>query len=187
MTFGGDPDAAYRIARCFQKNYKRFSLYAPFHCKSAGTLIATGAHQLVMSDLAELGPLDVQMPKKDELLEQQSGLTVVDTLNSLQEKALSLFEQFFLSIQARSEGAIALRTAADIATKMTTGLFESLYSQVDPIHVGEAGRAMRIAGYYGNRLLSEGRKHQPANVRISYEWVPISRLCDRSMGSRREV
>ena len=49
VTFGGDPNAAYRIARCFQMNYTRFLFHAPFHCKSAGTLVATGAHELVMS------------------------------------------------------------------------------------------------------------------------------------------
>ena len=156
ITPGGDPNAAYRIARCLQRKYKRLALYAPYHCKSSGTLIATGAHELIMSDLAELGPLDIQMSKKDELWEQQSGLTVADTLISLQEKALILFEHFFLSIQAKSDGAISLRTAADIATRMATGLFEPLYRQVDPIHVGEAGRAMRIAGDYGERLLGVG-------------------------------
>ena len=156
ITPGGDPNSAYRIARCLQRKYKRLSLYAPFYCKSSGTLIATGAHELVMSDFAELGPLDIQMSKKDELWEQQSGLTVADTLISLQEKALTFFEHFFLSIQAKSDGAISLRTAADIATRMATGLFEPLYRQVDPIHVGEAGRAMRIAGDYGERLLSVG-------------------------------
>ena len=156
VTSGGDPNAAYQIARGLQRKYKRFSLYAPYHCKSSGTLIATGAHELVMSDLAELGPLDIQMSKKDELWERQSGLTVADTLISLQEKALTFFEHFFLSTQRKSDGAISLRTAADIATRMATGLFEHLYSQVDPIHVGEAGRAMRIAGDYGERLLRVG-------------------------------
>ena len=39
---------------------------------------------------------------------------------------------------------------------MAKGLFEPLYSQVDPLHVGEAGRAMRVAEYYGQRLLRRG-------------------------------
>ena len=88
VTLGGDPNAAYRIARCLQMNYTKFLFYAPFHCKSAGTLVATGAHELVISNQGELGPLDVQLSKKDELVERQSGLTVTDTLNSLQDKAL---------------------------------------------------------------------------------------------------
>ena len=81
----------------------------------------------------------------------------MDTLTSLQEKALATFEDFFLSIKARSGDTITLRTATDIATAITTGLFAPLYSQVDPLHIGEAGRALRIAGQYGERLLNYGQ------------------------------
>ena len=69
VTTGGDADPAYRIARCLQTKYERFFLYVSGYCKSAGTLVATGAHELVISDHGELGPLDVQMSKKDELWE----------------------------------------------------------------------------------------------------------------------
>ena len=157
ITLGGDAGAAYQIARNLQSNYEKFVLFVSGYCKSAGTLVATGAHELVIANHGELGPLDVQLSKKDELWELQSGLTVTDTLNSLQERALITFERFFLTIKARSGGTITLNTATDIATAMTTGLFSQLYSQVDPLHVGEATRAMRIAGDYGNRLLERGR------------------------------
>ena len=80
---------------------------------------------------------------------------MTDTLHSMQQEALLAFEQFFLTIKARSGGTITLKTATDIATAMTTGLFSQLYRQVDPLNVGEAGRAMRIAGEYGKRLLEQ--------------------------------
>ena len=157
VTMGGDADPAYRIARCLQTKYERFSLYVSGYCKSAGTLVALGAHELIMSDHGELGPLDVQMSKKDELWETQSGLTVMDTLAALKDNAFSAFETFFLHTKAKSSGSITLRTASQIATEITTGLFAPLYSQVDPLHIGEAGRAMSIAGHYGRRLLLDGR------------------------------
>jgi ClpP class serine protease len=47
-TSGGSANAAYQIARLFQKIYKRFFLCAPSYCKSAGTLIALGAHHLLV-------------------------------------------------------------------------------------------------------------------------------------------
>ena len=153
VTTGGDADSAYRIARCLQRKYERFILYVSGYCKSAGTLVATGAHELVISDHGELGPLDVQMSKKDELWQMQSGLTIMDTLSALQDNALNAFENFFLEIMAKSGGTITLKTAAEISTEMTTGLFRPLYNQVDPLHIGEAGRAMSIAGRYGRRLL----------------------------------
>lgn len=65
--------------------YERFTLFVSGLCKSAGTLVAVGAHELIMSDYGELGPLDVQMPKQDAVWEMQSGLTVMSTLNTLTE------------------------------------------------------------------------------------------------------
>lgn len=160
VTGGGDPDAAYRIARFLQKNYEKFYLYVSGYCKSAGTLVATGAHEIIMSDQGELGPLDVQMVKKDELWESQSGLTVTDTLMTLRNNALHTFEAIFLTLKRKSEGTITLMTATQIATEMTTKLFAPIYGQVDPLHVGEVGRAMSIATEYGRRLLEEGQNIQ---------------------------
>ena len=155
VTFGGDADAAYRIARCLQNHYEKFSLYVSGICKSAGTIVAVGAHELVISDHGELGPLDVQMSKKDELWEYQSGLTVMDALTALKDNAFNAFEQIFLDIKRKSGDTITLRTATEIATDMTEGMFAPLYAQIDPIHIGEAARAMSIAGHYGKRLLGQ--------------------------------
>ena len=152
VTFGGDPDAAFRIARCLQGKYEKFYLYVTGPCKSAGTLVALGAHELIFSDFGEPGPLDVQMSKKDEIFEQQSGLTVMDAITTLNEKAYAAFNEFFLETKG-GPGSITMHSAAEIATQLTTGLFAGLYSQIDPMHVGEAGRAMKIADRYGIRLL----------------------------------
>ena len=156
VTNGGEGGAAYRIARLLQSHYETFTIFATGYCKSAGTLLATGAHELIMSDHAELGPIDVQISKRDELWEMESSLTIMDTLTTLQQKALSACEAFFLALSAKSGGSITLRTATDIATAMTTGLFTPMYSQINPLHLGEAGRAMRIAESYGESLLAGG-------------------------------
>lgn len=59
VTEGGDADAAFRMARCLQSKYEKFTIFVSGYCKSAGTLLAIGAHELVFSDHGELGPLDV--------------------------------------------------------------------------------------------------------------------------------
>ena len=79
-TNGGTADAAYRIARLLQIVSKRFYLYVPMRCKSAGTLIALGAHEIYMSPLAELGPLDVQLVQRNEIDRMRSGLGPVNTI-----------------------------------------------------------------------------------------------------------
>ena len=153
VTQGGDADSAYRIARWLQSHYEKFILFVSGYCKSAGTLVATGAHELVMSKYGELGPLDVQMSKRDELSESQSGLAVQDTLDTLQHHALETFVATLLEIKRGSRGAVSLKMATEIATSMTTGLFAPIYGQVDPLHVGESARAMNITSEYGERLL----------------------------------
>jgi hypothetical protein len=181
VTDGGDPDAAYRISRCFQDHYETFTCFVTGMCKSAGTLLAIGAQQIIMTEHGELGPIDVQMSKKDELWEYQSGLTVTASLKALHERALAAFEHFFLNTKRKSGGSITLKTATDIAAKLTTGLFASIYSQIDPMHVGEAARATAIAREYGMRLniIAENLKPEALNELIG-SFPTHSFVIDRS-------
>lgn len=106
VTPGGDPHAAYRMARGLESLYDHFTAFIPGPCKSAGSLLVTGAHELVISDRGELGPLDVQMRKADELWLMNSGLTVIEAASTLDLRAYRLFEQTFLGVMGRSGGRI---------------------------------------------------------------------------------
>jgi hypothetical protein len=156
ITEGGDADAAYRIASCLQQKYSKFTLLVPGYCKSAGTLVSLGAHEIALSDQGELGPLDVQLVRKDELFTTQSGLTATSALSALHEHAFKAFEEFMLQIKFRSGDTVTTKMAMEIAANMTSGLFTSVYQQIDPMHVGEAERALEIATQYGRRLSGEG-------------------------------
>lgn len=145
ITEGGDPDAAYRIARVFQNDYERAIYLISGYCKSAGTLAAIGAHEIVFGPHGELGPRDVQMSKRDDLNEMQSGQTVMAALETLQQKAFMAFEQYFVDVQEHSFGRISTKTAVELSAKLAAGLFSPIYQQIDPMHVEEAGRASSIA------------------------------------------
>jgi membrane-bound ClpP family serine protease len=123
VTNGGDPDAAYRIARSIQDHYKKFTVCIPGICKSAGTLLLLGAHELAFSENGEIGPLDIQMAKKDELWESESGLTVMTALTALSENAQDAFDHFLVSLTTRSGGRITVRTASEVAAKLTQALY----------------------------------------------------------------
>ncbi len=45
----------------------------------------------------------------------------------------------------------------EIASSLAVGLFSGIYAQVDPMHVGEAGRANRVAKQYGEMLIVKGQ------------------------------
>ena len=169
-TLGGDPNAAYIIARYFQSDYEKFTLFVPGLCKSAGTLIALGAHELIISSHGELGPLDVQLSKKDELGETQSGLVAFDSISQLQRFAFEAFEDFFLRIKRGS--GFTSQTCTKIAIDLTNGLFTPIYGQIDPLHLGETGRAMNIAWNYGSRLVEEGKNITQDSVDKLVQYYP---------------
>lgn len=149
-TPGGDPHAGFRIARAFQHAYGEFSLLVPRYCKSAGTLIAIGAKTIYMADMSELGPLDVQVKKSDELIGFNSGLDIIQAVNNLQQAAMNAFRSYLTELH--SQARISTKIAADISTKLTAGLFEPIFAQIDPMRLAETQRAMEIAFAYGARL-----------------------------------
>jgi len=58
---GGDIDAAAKIVKLCRAHCKKFSVLVPFLAKSAATLIAICADEVVMTKSAELGPVDPQV------------------------------------------------------------------------------------------------------------------------------
>jgi hypothetical protein len=157
-TFGGSPDTAYRIARFIREEYKsgKFTLFVHTHCKSAGTIIAIAANELIMSDGAQLGPLDIQIRSKEEAGEMSSGLTPTQALSTLQKEAWRLFDSLFVKLRTRAGFTFSTKMAATIASRITVGLLRPVYEQIDPMRLGENDRAMRIAADYGERLAGHG-------------------------------
>jgi hypothetical protein len=133
-------------------------------CKSAGTLIAVGADELIMSDFAELGPLDVQLPEKDELAKISSGLNVDEALRSLKSETFS----FFHSI--RDEGinaGLSTKMAAELASNLSIQFITPIVAQIDPLRVGATRRAVKIALAYGERLLERAKNLKSPNALIN--------------------
>lgn len=63
-TLGGDADAAYhlgvRLQSCVPEDRKVFMI-VPRYAKSAGTLLACAANEVLLTPIAELGPIDPQI------------------------------------------------------------------------------------------------------------------------------
>jgi hypothetical protein len=156
-TFGGDPNAAYRIGRAFKANYGGGSILAVIggYCKSAGTLLALSANELAFGCFGELGPLDTQIGKPNEILGAESGLDLLQALDQISASSFKSFEQQMIDIVRQSGGAITTKVAAEIASSLTVGIFSPISGQVDPLRLGVVKRAIDIAQSYGNRLKSD--------------------------------
>lgn len=166
-TQGGSPDAAYRMAHCLQRQYKKIVLYIYGACKSAGTLISIAAHEIILSDFGEFGPLDIQLGKRDELFETVSGLNITQALISLDSRAQDLFRSTLLDLKQGSRGQISTKLAAEIASDLTIGLYGSIYAQIDPALLGSIERAINIASDYGERLKTENVKEGTIDKLVS--------------------
>lgn len=156
VTQGGDPDAAFRIARVFQASYPgKISALIPGWCKSAGTLITLAASTIYIGDLGELGPLDIQLAKPDEIDEAASGLLLETTLRTLETTATRMFINMTRTI--RKETGVTTRMAAQVSSEMVVGLMMPVFSQIEPMKIGENARAMSITKAYGVRLENSSR------------------------------
>lgn len=152
-TYGGDPDAAFRIARAFKHYYPEansFKIVICGYCKSAGTLIAIGADELAVGNMGELGPLDVQVFKSDEFIDRISGLEIEESLDVLYKHAHRVFKECLLDIKMTTR--VSMKIAGEFASSLATGLVAPLYAQIDPNRIGELTRAMKIAKQYGQQL-----------------------------------
>lgn len=60
-TPGGDGETAVRLARSAQARCRELTVVVPDVAKSAGTVLALGAHSIVMGPVSDLGPIDPQL------------------------------------------------------------------------------------------------------------------------------
>lgn len=177
-TFGGDPDAGFRIGRCLQHHYKNLRIVVPSYCKSAGTLIAIAANDLAIGDGGELGPLDVQVKNPNEMQGRNSGLDIQQALYAIDNHAASVFFKFLRAL--KNQVGLSTRLAGELAIKLAIGQAEPLYSQIDPLRIGELQRAMTIAKSYGEKL-SEKSDSLIGNAleMLAYGYPAHSHVIDR--------
>jgi len=128
---GGDIDAAYNLALLLRKfATKELVFIIPRWAKSAATLLACGGNKILMSPIAELGPVDPQITEVNTLqkrMEQFSPLHIEATLNLIREEFESGHE------------------------KLAKGLLERLQF---PLTLGSFKKSLDIGKEYLKRLLS---------------------------------
>lgn len=178
-TSGGDPDAAYLLMQGLRRCYAHVAIYIMGWCKSAGTLAALGAHEVVMGDDGELGPLDIQVMQTDELGRQSSGLTIFETLEELSGQAFKIYEVSMLEITRRSFGSVTFKTASELALQIVDSIISPIARQVDPDRLGEMRRAIRIAHEYGRML----HANPIALVTLTHGYPSHSFVIDREEAS----
>lgn len=175
ITDGGDPHAAYRIARALKRIYERLIVLVPDRCKSAGTLIALGADEVSMTDMGELGPLDIQLESREQLGARNSGNDLTFGMAHLVLSAFSDFYECFGSLGTNLETQVA----AEAASSLVGQLYGPVFQSVRPNRVGAVVRSNRIGSEYAERLLPAGDKTQAAINRLVHSYPAHGFVIDR--------
>ena len=75
---GGDGETAVRLVRSAQSRCRELTVIVPDIAKSAATLLAMGAHHILMGPSSDLGPIDPQFYLNGELVAAKDIIATVD-------------------------------------------------------------------------------------------------------------
>jgi hypothetical protein len=143
------------MARFFKAHCKRLHVIVPLAAKSAATLLTLAGDEIYMGQLAELGPLDVQIT--DELERGKRPFSPLDEFKSmefLREYATEFLDYFAFALSQRG---MSVKQALHEAIPAVSGMMAPLYSHVDPSKVGSFRRSLAEAEDYAVRLLKQSR------------------------------
>lgn len=149
---GGNVEAAYQLITFLRRKCKQVRVIVPDWAKSAATLFALGADEILMSETAELGPLDAQIPDPRDPHNSISALDEFRAIEYLRSHGFEIFDQFHdvLRRATRLKVADIVSHGIDYATR----IMAPLYAQVDPLYFGGAHRALDLSIEYGYRVMS---------------------------------
>lgn len=89
-TPGGDGEEALRIVRSAQARCNELTVIVPDKAKSAGTILALGAHHILLGPTSDLGPVDPQLvldPTSNQLISAKDIIAAVDAAEiAIQER-----------------------------------------------------------------------------------------------------
>jgi hypothetical protein len=160
---GGDINVAYQIVELLRMHSKVLRAVVPLYAKSAATLLCLGADEIVVDELAQLGPLDTQIveERKGGQLSFASALNPFKTLEQLRQFSLETLDIAVKLIVSRCP--MNPDEALDHATKFVGAITSPLFAQLSPEKLGEYSRALSVGTEYGERLLRRYSKIPEAN------------------------
>lgn len=160
-TMGGDAEVPWRLVTLLREYCDRLSVLLPHRAHSAGTSLALGADEIVMTPLAVLGPIDPSrthplLPKREGAIEAEP-ISVQDMRNAMQ----------------------FIRDAAGAGTTYSpeawAQIFTALFEKIHPLAIGAIEQSYALAKLVATRCL--GTHMNPATESAEIKAI-VDRLCD---------
>lgn len=174
---GGDLSACYQIGRLLSRWAPTWDALVPSLAASGATLICLGSEQVVMSEIAHLGPLDPQVISKRRgkffAVERQSPLEAFQAIRYLRQFSL---ESLDTTMKFLLENMITPQHALDTAAKLSTQLVQPILDQIDPYDVGAFSLDSHVSSGCCQRLSrpadAEKKTQRTARYQVLVEQYP---------------
>lgn len=135
---GGDLTSCYRIARMLSNFTKDWQALVPTMAASGATLISLGSSRIVLSDYAQLGPLDPQVISKRTtkffMHERQSPLEAFQAVKYLRRTTLETLDATMLYLLGQQ--GVAPQTAVETASKIAVEMTKPIFDKIEPYDLG---------------------------------------------------
>lgn len=160
-TTGGDTEAPWRIVSLIREYCKRFGVLVPHRAHSAGTLIAMGADEIVMTSFSELGPIDPS--RTHPLLPRREGEE----------------ESERISVQDMRHAMQFIRDAAGAQVPYTpeamAQIFTALFDKIHPLAIGAIEQSYALSKLVGTQCLFT---HMDRKAEADKVKTIVDKLCD---------
>jgi Serine dehydrogenase proteinase len=150
--YGGNLDAAFQLVVFLRNRCELLRVFVPDFAKSASTLVTLGADEVWMTDYAEIGPLDAQIPDPHDPDRQMSALDEFRSVDYLRTHSFEILNEVGKTLKRTT--SLPTKDRLRLSIDFTTQLMASMYSNVDPLHFGGSHRAVEMATEYGRRVMS---------------------------------
>ena len=150
---GGDGEAAVRLVKSMQSRCKELTVIVPTYAKSAATLIALGAHHIMMAPFSDLGPIDPQIMTGRGYVAAKDIIRAFEYATEKVKEAPDTYPIHALMLREVSGLLVReARTALDSSDALLIAALRS-NTDIDPI------RADELAGSLKNLLIDREQHH----------------------------
>lgn len=152
---GGSPDEAYRAMKSLLSSYDSVVMI-PLWAKSAATLMALGATQVIMCDYSELGPIDTQVRKESENDIEASydpAIMSQESLKLIMEMASQNFFDMYSKSVENPQIRISRKQLAESLLSYSARIVSPILDKIDPYELGKMLRYANMSFQYATKMI----------------------------------
>ena len=136
---------------------------------ASGTERCFAADRVYMGELADLGPVDIQLD--DPVEHGQKSFSPLDEFKSLEflrEQALEWMD-YYAAVMNQRYG-LSIKESLKDSIPLVTAVMRPVFEQIDPVEMGEYRRAIAMGEDYAKRMLRISKNPRAAEIVERFVW-----------------